>query len=415
MKLAKLQSNNNYMTRKEGNEKNKYWKKVVFLFFLGWMAIYLNRTSMTIALTDIQTEFNLSASKLGLINSIFFFAYTFVQIPSGVLGDKFGRKLILLPGFIIFAMGEFFTAYTYTFFSLLCARFVTGFGEGTYYSPQYAISSSIIPTKYRSLSSAIINSGTSIGMTIGLIGSSILCSKLGFNWRVTVYLTSAIIFIVSFLFWKILKDDSIKVKSNNKKSNINKESLKQLFKNYKFTAACIVNFASCFGFYLILSWLPYYLATERGFMGASNGLASSLVSFSSLPGALIFSRISDKLQDRKKVALYIIPLAAAALSSMIFIESNLGLIICLIIYGLVGKVTLDPIMIAFVADSTPSQTYSTTFGVYNFCGMLSSVIAPTLAGVITDCTGSMATVFYLSSLMLIVGFISLSFVKQSSR
>lgn len=411
--------NKNGMQNKENKvikeEKVKYWHKVVILFFLGWMAIYLNRTSLTVALTDMEMELNLSASQLGIINSIFFFAYTFVQIPSGILGDKIGRKLVLVPGFIIFAMGEFFTAYTYTFFALLCSRFVAGLGEGTYYSPQYAISSSTIPNKYRSLASAVINAGTSVGMAIGLIGSSILCSKMGLNWRVPIYFTSAVIFVISLFFWKVLKDDSIKVKSDNSSLGMTTESIKILFKNYKFTAACIVNFASCFGFYLILSWLPYYLAIERGFMGASNGIASSVVAFSSLPGALIFSRLSDRIGDRKKVALGIIPLAAISLSSMVFIQNNVGLILCLIIYGLVGKVTLDPIMIAFVADSTPSEFYSTTFGIYNFCGMLSSVIAPTLAGVVADTTGSMSSVFYLSSIMLIMGLISLIFVKSNNK
>lgn len=390
----------------------EYWKKVAILFFLGWMAIYLNRTSLTASLTSIEGEFNLSASQLGLLNSVFFFAYTFVQIPSGILGDKIGRKLVLVPGLIIFAMGEFFTGVTYTFWALLLSRFMTGFGEGTYYSPQYAISSEIVPGKYRSISSAFINAGTSVGMAIGLIGSSFLCSTLNLSWRVPIFITSVVIFLVAILFSRVIKNDSRLKKNTPKKSTITLKGIKELLSNRRFVVASIVNFSSCFGFYLMLSWLPYYLATERGFQGASNGLASSIVAFSSLPGALLLSHLSDKIGSRKKLALVLIPLAAIALSTMVLIQDNTTLIICLIIYGIVGKVTLDPIMIAFVADSTPKESYSTTFGIFNFFGMLSSVLAPTIAGIASDVTGTMQSVFFLSSILLVIGGISLIFVKE---
>lgn len=395
-------------------KSENYWKKVVVLFFLGWMAIYLNRTSLTVSLTSIEGEYGLSTSQLGLLNSIFFFAYTFVQIPSGILGDKIGRKLVLVPGLIIFAMGEFFTGITYTFWALLLSRFITGFGEGTYYSPQYAISSEIVPSKYRSVSSAFINAGTSVGMAVGLIGSTFLCSTLGFSWRVPVFITSAVILLLALVFHKVIKNDSKLGKTTEKKSTITMESAKELLKNKKFIVASIVNFASCFGFYLMLSWLPYYLATERGLGGTSNGVISSIIAFSSLPGALLLSRLSDKIGSRKKLAIVLIPLAAIALSMMVLIQDNTTLIISLVVYGIVGKVTLDPIMIAFVADTTSKESYSTTFGIFNFFGMLSSVLAPTIAGVVADVTGTMKSVFFLSSILLVIGAISLLFIKEGN-
>lgn len=389
-----------------------YWKKVVVLFFLGWMAIYLNRTSLTASLTSIEGEFGLSTSQLGLLNSVFFFAYTFVQIPSGILGDKIGRKLVLVPGLIIFATGEFFTGVTYTFWALLLSRFATGFGEGTYYSPQYAISSEIVPSKYRSISSAFINAGTSVGMAIGLIGTSFLCSTLNLNWRVPIFITSVVIFLLALIFNKVIENDSKLKKSQEKKSTITLKGVKELLSNKRFLVASIVNFASCFGFYLMLSWLPYYLATERGLAGTSSGIVSSIVAFSSLPGALLLSHLSDKIGSRKKLALVLLPLAAIALSIMVLIQDNTTLIMSLIVYGIVGKVTLDPIMIAFVADSTPKESYSTTFGIFNFFGMLSSIVAPTIAGIASEITGTMQSVFFLSSILLVIGAISLFFIKE---
>ncbi|WP_162870540.1 MFS transporter, partial [Klebsiella aerogenes] len=62
-----------------------------------------------------------------------------------------------------------------------------------------------------------------------------------------------------------------------------------------------------------------------------------------------------------------------------------------------------PIMISFVADNAPKKGYGTSFGVFNFFGMSSSVIAPFLTGVISDSTGSKVMGFYISAAILLVG------------
>ena len=54
-------------------------------------------------------------------------------------------------------------------------------------------------------------------------------------------------------------------------------------------------FCSLFGFFVILTWLPYYLQNERGIAGSETGFISSLVAWISIPGALLFSSLSDKL------------------------------------------------------------------------------------------------------------------------
>lgn len=69
-----------------------YWIKMVTIFFLGWVAIYAGRTVLNPIMPMIQTEFGLSKTELGMISSLFFLAYTTLQIPAGILGDKIGRK-----------------------------------------------------------------------------------------------------------------------------------------------------------------------------------------------------------------------------------------------------------------------------------------------------------------------------------
>ncbi|MGB6177890.1 MFS transporter, partial [Carnobacterium sp.] len=72
----------------------------------------------------------------------------------------------------------------------------------------------------------------------------------------------------------------------------------------------------------------------------------------------------------------------------------------------------DPILVAFVAKNAPKGSLSTALSAYNFIGMSSSIIAPFLTGWITDQFGSMQIGFYLAAVLLLVGLVVFSFVKE---
>ncbi|MGA9468456.1 MAG: MFS transporter, partial [Exiguobacterium marinum] len=146
-------------------ERIPYWWKVVAVFFLGWMFMYADRTILNPVMPNLAQEFGLNNAQLGLINSVFFLTYAIAQIPSGSLGDKFGRKRILVPGFILFGLFTGITGFATTFLLFMIARAITGLGEGTYYGPQYALSSEAIPKQFLTIGTAIINSGMALGIS----------------------------------------------------------------------------------------------------------------------------------------------------------------------------------------------------------------------------------------------------------
>jgi len=63
-------------------------------------------------------------------------------------------------------------------------------------------------------------------------------------------------------------------------------------KNRNLLLTFILCFCSLYGFFVVLTWLPQFLQVERGFEGTSVGFISSLVPWASIPGALIFARLS---------------------------------------------------------------------------------------------------------------------------
>ena len=168
-------------------------------------------------------------------------------------------------------------------------------------------------------------------------------------------------------------------------------------------ACYIMYFATCYGYYMVVSWLPNFLETERGFSGGSVGSASSLVAFAAIPGALVISKISDKFRSKRLMFIIVLELLSAVTLLMAVESATITLLLIgLILYGLFGKFVVEPILISHVADIAPKNSYGTAFGVFNFFGMSSSVIAPPLTGLLADITGTKITGFYVAIAILII-------------
>ncbi|UOF92366.1 MFS transporter [Fodinisporobacter ferrooxydans] len=394
-----------------------YWIKVVIVFFLGWVFMYADRAILNPVMGNIKSEFGLTNSQVGLINSVFFLTYAATQIPFGILGDKFSRKMVLVPGFVLFGILTWITGTVTSLVAFLLAAAVVGIGQGAYYGPQFALSSEVIPKKYRSLGSALINSGGAFGISLGYIASSSLTLAWGYSWRTSFYLFAVPTVLVGLFIWKVIKEERKDwPKVHRQKSSANTGiTLASLFKNRNLIVSYIVVFCSLYGFFVILTWLPYYLQTERGLQGSQVGFISSLTAWAAIPGAILFSTISDKLGRRKPLVFILLPCAALSICAIAYIQDFSLLIVFLLCYGLTGKIALDPVLVAFVADNAPKQGYSTAFGVFNFSGMCSSILAPYITGYLADKTGSMAAGFYLAAALLLVGCVVMTFAQEGKK
>ncbi|WP_033827510.1 MFS transporter [Bacillus andreraoultii] len=398
----------------------KYWWKVVILFTIGWALMYADRTILNPVQAIIGDQFGLSNSQIGLINSVFFLTYAITQIPGGVIGDKYGRKMVVAAGFVLFGLTTGLTGLAGTFGIFMIWRALTGIGEGFYYGPQYALSTESIPTKNLTLGTAIINSGQALGISGGYLLSSKLVLQDGAHWSRPFYVMAIPTIIVGILFYVMLHEKVVRPEDKGKattqaKSEGPKEkvSIGSIFKNRNLIFIFIMCFCSLYGFFVVTTWLPQFLQAERGYAGTEVGFISSLVPWASIPGAVIFARLSDKLKKSKLLIFILVPLAAISIVAVANVQSHTALIIALICYGLFGKLALDPIMVAFVTKHAPKVALSTALSAYNFIGMTSSILAPYLTGWFVDMIGSMQISFYISGVLLIVGLIFIVFTQEN--
>jgi Sugar phosphate permease len=393
---------------------NSYWIKIVIVFTLGWIAIYATRTILNPIMTNIQSEFAINATQLGLLSSLFFLGYTVTQIPSGYLGDKFGRKKMIIPAFIGFGVLAIISGQMVTFYMFLMMWFLTGTFQGVFYGPQYGLSSEAIPQKRLTLGSAIINSGMAIGMSAGYWISSITVQEMDMSWRTPFWIMGVIVIVIGIIMWIMVKEHPPGYQAPTSESGApEKLKVSELFKNRNLILAFITIFCSIYGFFVILTWLPYYLETARGISGSSVAFVSSLVPWASIPGMLFFGWLSDKLGKQRPVLLVMVPLAFLSTISIVLFDQMWVLYVSLIVYGIVGKLSTNPVLIAVVANNAPRVGLATSFGIYNFIGMSASILAPYITGFITDVTGNLDMGFYLAGGLLVVGIIAVFLLDES--
>lgn len=147
----------------------KVIKNVAVLFFLGWAVIYADRTVLYPLHPAIGDQFNLTNTQVSAIASAYFMPYVAMQIPAGLLGDRWGHKRILtafylLAGVGLMALGLVSTNYK----SLLFWVGLHGLGAGAFFATAYGFTMAEAPNKTRGLIVAIINSGMGLGMAVGL-------------------------------------------------------------------------------------------------------------------------------------------------------------------------------------------------------------------------------------------------------
>ncbi|WP_413111544.1 MFS transporter [Thaumasiovibrio sp. DFM-14] len=412
----------------ETNQKNgiEYWKKLVIVLCLGWVAIWIYRTVLTPIYPEIQSALgDISDTQIGLIATFYYAAYCGGQIPASIVVEKIGQKLTLLCGFSLFTIGTLVIGSASVINVVYAGSLLSGLGCASFFCSAYSLSGENVPQKRRVLASAIVNSGSAVGMGIGLVGSSILVKDMNVAWNNVLYISAAIIFTMLIVFAKAIKpreksaetSATATATASSKVESDNNEGAQQSLFSMDLVAVYFLYFCTCYGYYMIVTWLPSYLQTERGFEGAAIGGASALVAMVAVPGALFFSAIADKYKSVViKLVIFLEIGAAIMLTFTVIAPNSTVLMISLVVYGFIGKVSLDPILISHVTERVQKVRMARALAIFNLSGMSSSIIAPPLTGLISDITGSKVIGFYLSAGLIVSGVAFFVFITlKSSR
>lgn len=387
-----------------------YTKKMrngmLFLLFLGWALGNLDRYLINYAIVYIGEDLALTATQTGLVLSSFFLGYAIMQMPGGLLADKFGAKKVLVAAVIIWSIFTGLTAIAWSLTAMIVVRFLFGIGEGGFQPSASKIIATVFPSNERSKAMAILlSSGAIMAMLVPLISAVLLVS---IGWRPIFIIAGALGIIIAVLYWKYIKLPTEKTQTKNESNTQDKGILKTLLK-MKFMWSLLISYFTIYAVnWGLNSWIPKYLTDVRDLDLLSIGYLQLLPGFIMLVGMLTFGVVIDKLSFN--VNKIIGALCALFIGGFLYLMFQAESIAAFITYQCLVTLLMTYVLLllpSFILKSIPYQVAGTAMGMANTGGQLAGFTTPTLMGIMVDSfNGS-----YYAAFILLIVFASICIVS----
>jgi MFS family permease len=128
--------------------------------------------------------FGLGIERIGILKAVYPATWGILQIATGSLSDRFGRKILIVAGMWVQAAGLFVTALTRTFEWWLVGSLLLGLGTAMVYPSLIAAVSDASHPSWRARSLSIYRFWRDLGYAIGALSAGIIADIFGFAWAI---------------------------------------------------------------------------------------------------------------------------------------------------------------------------------------------------------------------------------------
>ncbi len=347
---------------------------VIFQFYL--------QTSAGIMAHLWQKDFNLTALSVANLSAAFFYVYVFMQIPVGLIYDRFPLKWILtFAGFTLFA-GCLIFALTHNYYIAFFARMVMGIGAAFGFVGMLHICANWFSIQNFPLMVSLAETIGMVAIAFGEILLAVIVSALG--WRQSMLYAALIAFILTVIIMILVRDKSAAITENlaqnYKKLSILK-TMKLLSLNKQVWLTGLYGF---FNFSLITVftalWGIPFLRRIYGYNLHQSATMIAMIFLGVSIGTLIMSFLSFKIGRRKPV-MFFGPLVTAILFGIINFSTDLPSFAIYILLFFCGFFSATYVLsFALSKETIPSNVRSTALATVNMLIMLSAPLLQTLIG-----------------------------------
>lgn len=359
--------------------------KISFLGILIWSlgAVFLLyefalRTFIGTIAPQIISSLHLTTELFSLLGTGYFLAYSAMQIPVGILGDKFGIKKILTFAILICAISAIFFSYTEHFASALIARVLMGIGSSFGFISVIILTITWFPKRCL----AFMSGASQFISTLGplLAGGPLIyyMSATHTTWRTTLFYLGEFGFLLGTAVLLIVKNkprDEHQPIIFLEREIPFKTKIWKLFKNPQ--AWLIAIFSMCC--YISISQLGTMWGTQfLEARGLTQGNAANIISCVWLGYALgcpIMGGLSDFFKRRKPFLIITCCMALITSIGIIYFSFISHLVIYYALYFMLGASGAGQNLgFVVMAEHVDTSTRATALGVNNTLIVLGSAI-----------------------------------------
>ncbi|MDQ2804766.1 MAG: MFS transporter [Pseudomonadota bacterium] len=178
---------------------------VIFGLGIAWVLDGLEVTlvgSLSGALVT-SSSLQMSASRIGLTASAYLVGAVIGAVLFGWLTDWLGRKKLFTVTVLVYLMATIASGFSWSFWSFMLFRFITGMGIGGEYAAVNATIQELIPASRRGFTDLVINGSYWIGAALGALGAVVVLDPSiidpEYGWRLAFVIGGVIGFVVLLL------------------------------------------------------------------------------------------------------------------------------------------------------------------------------------------------------------------------
>ena len=344
---------------------------------------FFQRVAPAVMTAELMQGFSLDATALGNLSAFYFYSYVSMQIPTGILADRWGPRRLLTAGAFVAAVGALLFAMAPTIFWAYLGRFLIGGAVAVAFVGNLKLASEWFPARYFAMVSGA-------ALFFGIVGAVFAGTPLrilvvAFGWRETMLVSAVITFVICAGVGVIVRDhpgDKGYAGYTDAAAGTGPDPRPGLFSGivevlrYPNTwllfiipgglVGCVLTFGGLWG-------VPY-LSTHHHLPPTRAAALNSVLLVAWAIGGPVFGGLSDRIGRRKP--LYFLGCALAVVGWMIILFiPNLPLFlltVTLVITGFASGCMI--ISFAFAKESVPAHLAGTVNGVINM-GVISG---PTL-------------------------------------
>jgi sugar phosphate permease len=174
------------------------------LVSMSYMLAFFHRVAPAAIASDLQQAFSASAAALGGLAATYFYVYTVMQIPTGILVDTLGPRRIVTVGGIVAGAGSLMFAYATTLTDAAIGRLLIGLGVSVTFIALLKLNAAWFHDRHF---------GTAVGLTLllGNVGSVLAAAPFAWvlqftSWRTVFVVLGGVSFATAALTWLFVRD-----------------------------------------------------------------------------------------------------------------------------------------------------------------------------------------------------------------
>jgi MFS family permease len=339
-----------------------------------------DRAALGLAGPAIMQDLHLTNTEFGFVGSSFFFLYSLSAIIVGFIANRVSTRATLLVLVVIWSLAQAPLAGPIGLQLLIASRVMLGAGEGPGYPVALHGAYKWFPDDRRALPSAVIAQGATLGVVVILPVLGLIMSR--WSWH-AVFATLTTLGLAWAVLWLMFGSEGpLDGKTNAKPEE--RRPYRDLLFDRTTIAAWIVGFGAFWGYSLLITWFPAYLAKglnvpseKLGVLTALPWLVSTIVVIAAggLSQALLRRGVSSRYARFYLGALCVLTGGLLVTFASFAPSSDLKLAL------ITGVLSLIP---PIISEYVPARQRGAMIGIGQAIVTFAGVLAPALTGHIVD-------------------------------